>query len=83
MSTSQSAGRVQRTPTKVIFYTAVGCPFCPLVKNRLLKLKTEMGFDIEEIDVTLKPQLLLAKGISAVPVIEVGDQRWTGNATSE
>jgi glutaredoxin len=79
----RAAREMQRTPAHVVLYTAFGCPFCPLVKDRLLKLKTKMGFDLEEVDVTLKPNLLIAKGISAVPIVEVGDRKWIGNATSE
>lgn len=60
-------------------YTAVGCPFCPLVKQRLLALQVQMGFELEEVDVTLKPDLLIAKGIRAVPVVEVGEQRVVGS----
>ena len=42
-----------------------------------------MGFKLKEIDVTLKPDLLISKGIKALPVIEVGKNKLTGNATSE
>jgi glutaredoxin len=79
----RAARGMQQTPAHVVLYTAFGCPFCPLVKNRLLNLKTKMGFDLEEVDVTLKPNLLRAKGISAVPVVEVAGRKWIGNATSE
>jgi hypothetical protein len=33
--------------------------------------------------VTLKPDLLVSKGIKALPVVEIGDTHRTGNATSE
>ncbi|MCZ7568273.1 MAG: hypothetical protein M5U01_06775 [Ardenticatenaceae bacterium] len=42
-----------------------------------------MGFDVEEVDLTLKPDLLVAKGIRAVPVVAAGEQRLVGHATSE
>ena len=42
-----------------------------------------MGFELTETDVTLRPDLLIAKGIRALPVVEVGDARWVGNATSQ
>ncbi len=67
---------------KVTLYTAVGCPFCPIVRHRLHALKEQLGFELEEIDVTLKPGLLLAKGIRAVPVVEVGGHTHLGNATT-
>jgi glutaredoxin len=79
----QPAQSVVRVPTKVTLYTALGCPFCPLVKRRLMALRERMDFSLEEIDVTLKPGVLIAKGIRAVPVIEAGDRRLVGNATSE
>ena len=79
----KSAENVQPTKTGVTLYTGVGCPFCPLVKKRLTELQSRMGFDLREIDVTLKPDLLIAKGIRALPVIEVGQARWVGNGTSE
>jgi len=79
----QSPQAVSQVHAKVTLYTALGCPFCPMVKRRLLALQTEMGFNLEEVDVTLKPDLLIAKGIHAVPVIEVGEQRLVGHATSE
>ncbi len=77
------ANEVDRAAAKVIHYTAQGCPFCPVVKRRLLALQEKMAFDLEEVDVTLRPDLLIAKGIRAVPVVEVGEQRLIGHATSE
>ena len=79
----QPAQRLERVPTKVRLYTALGCPFCPMVKRRLMALQERMDFTLEEIDVTLKPGVLFAKGIRAVPVIEAGERCLTGNATSE
>jgi glutaredoxin len=84
-------GSVADTPAKetppsravVNFYTGAGCPFCPIVKKRLKELQSTMGFTLKEIDVTLRPEILIAKGIRALPVIEVGDSRWIGNATSD
>ena len=74
---------IHLSKARVVLYTGVGCPFCPIVKKRLTELQSKMGFDLAEIDVTLKPDLLVAKGIRALPVIEVGDSRWIGNGTSE
>jgi glutaredoxin len=67
---------------KVTLYTAVGCPFCPIVRRRLHALRREQGFELEEIDVTLRPRLLVAKGIRAVPVVEVDGRAHIGNATT-
>jgi glutaredoxin len=77
------AQSMERVRARVRLYTAVGCPFCPVVKRRLMALRQMMDFSLEEIDVTLKPGILLAKGIRAVPVIEAGDRRVAGNLTSE
>jgi glutaredoxin len=79
----QPAQSLARVPAKVTLYTALGCPFCPVVKRRLMALREQMDFSLEEVDVTLKPGVLIAKGIRAVPVIEAGDRRLAGNATSE
>ncbi len=67
----------------VTLYTGVGCPFCPLVRRRLKALRSTMGFELIETDVTLKPNLVVSKGIRALPVIEVGQAQWVGNATSQ
>jgi len=67
---------------KVRLYTALGCPFCPVVKRRLMALRETMEFSLEEIDVTLKPGVLMEKGIRAVPVVEAGGRVLGGNATS-
>jgi hypothetical protein len=40
-----------------------------------------MSFSLQEVDVTLPPVILVAKGIRAVPVLEVGGRRLDGNAT--
>jgi glutaredoxin len=74
---------IQPIKIDVILYTGVGCPFCPIVKNRLKELQLKMGFDLKEIDVTLRPELLIQKGIRALPVVEVEKAHWVGNATSE
>jgi hypothetical protein len=53
-----------------------------VVKGRLTALREKMNFSLEEVDITLRPGILVAKGIRAVPVVEVGDRRLDGNATS-
>ena len=68
--------------TKVQFYTAAGCPFCPLVDERLTRLQRQMGFELETVHVTYRPELV-ARGISAVPVVAIGDRRLVGNATTD
>jgi glutaredoxin len=77
------AGEGGSSQPEVTLYKAVGCPFCPIVEERLDRLEGEGGFTLRKIDVTLRPGTLAAKGIKAVPVVEVGGQRLTGNATSQ
>ena len=79
----QPARNPPHAPTKVTLYTALGCPFCPVVKRRLMALRQTMAFSFEEIDVTLRPGVLMEKGIRAVPVVEAGERCIAGNATSE
>lgn len=67
---------------RVRMYSSLGCPFCPIVEQRLRALQEEMGFEFACIDVTLRPDLVKAKGIKSVPVVEVDDRRLVGNATS-
>ena len=70
-------------PVAVNFYSFFSCPFCPIVLARLQALQKQMSFTLETFDVTLKPQMLLTKGIRSVPVVEVGDHRLIGNSTTE
>lgn len=79
----QPAPNVAHVPTKVTLYMALGCPFCPVVRRRLMALRETMEFSLEEIDVTFRPGVLIAKGIRAVPVVEAGERFLAGNATSE
>jgi glutaredoxin len=79
----QPAADVVRTAASVRLYTGLGCPFCPIVKRRLTELQSRMSFDLHEVDITFKPELLVSKGIRALPVIEIGEARWIGNGTSQ
>jgi glutaredoxin len=72
-----------QAPVAVTYYSFLGCPFCPIVLQRLLALQKQMGFTLTKIDVTLKPQLLANKHIQSVPVVEVGHNRLVGNSTTE
>jgi glutaredoxin len=67
---------------RVKLYTANVCPFCPIVKRRLADLRRQMGFEVDEIDVTFRPDLVRAKGLRSVPVVEAGGRLLVGNATS-
>jgi glutaredoxin len=69
--TDEAAETVAPAPVKVTLYTALGCPFCPLLEERLETLRKTAGFALEKIDVTLRPDLLSSKGIRSVPAVEV------------
>jgi len=74
---------VKKNHVEVTFYSHKGCPFCPILRRRLEGLQEQMDFVLKEIDVTLKPQVAASKGIKSVPVLDVGDSRLVGNATTE
>jgi hypothetical protein len=73
---------VVRGQPRVILYTATVCPFCPIIRQRLAALRTTMPFELEEVDVTLRPALVLEKGLRSVPVLEAGGRYLVGNATT-
>jgi len=90
-STALGYGPVTDEPVKaagassaasVTLYTAVGCPFCPLIEKRLDELKRTLGFSLRKIDVTARPGLLASKGIRSVPAVEIGARFLTGLVTS-
>ncbi len=67
----------------VTLYTGLGCPFCPIVKRRLKELQSKMAFQLHEVDITFRPELLVSSGIRALPIVEIGEARWIGNGTSQ
>jgi len=69
-------------PLHVTLYTASVCPFCPIIKRRLADLQRRSRFEVEEIDVTFRPEIIRAKGLRSVPVLEAGGHLLVGNATS-
>jgi glutaredoxin len=71
-------GQLQR----VRLYTANVCPFCPILKRRLAELQRHGPFELEEIDVTFRPDVIRAKGLRSVPVVEANGRLLVGNATS-
>ncbi|MGH9686373.1 MAG: glutaredoxin family protein [Candidatus Acidiferrales bacterium] len=77
------ASSVSKAHVEVTAYFHNGCPFCPILKRRLEALQKEMGFTLKEIDLTLQPRIAANRGIKSVPVVEVGDNRLVGNATTE
>ncbi len=77
-----SAPALAGPPPRVVLYTANVCPFCPIVKRRLTDLQQRMGFELEELDVTFRPEVIRAKGLRSVPVVEANGRLLVGNATS-
>ena len=78
-----AASNTPQLKQPVTMYSSMGCPFCPLVEGRLRELEKKMGFDFRYVDVTLKPALVRGKKIRSVPVVEVGDRRLVGHATTQ
>jgi glutaredoxin len=74
---------MKKASVQVTYYVLLGCPFCPIVEQRLKTLQDKMNFSLSKIDLTLRPQLAMSKGIRSVPVVEVGEDRVIGNATTE
>lgn len=67
---------------RVTLYTANVCPFCPILKRRLADLQQQHPFEVEEVDVTFRPEIIRAKGLRSVPVLEANGRLLVGNATS-
>jgi glutaredoxin len=70
------------TLQSVTLYTANVCPFCPIIKRRLAELQRQHRFEVDEVDVTFRPEIIRAKGLRSVPVLEAGGRLLVGNATS-
>jgi glutaredoxin len=92
ISRSMGYGSVTDTPAPVVsnggvrqevtLYTANVCPFCPIIRRRLTELQRQGGFEVREIDVTFRPEIVRAKRLRSVPVLEAGGEFLIGNATS-
>jgi glutaredoxin len=67
---------------RVTLYTANVCPFCPIIRRRLAGLQRQRPFELDEVDVTFRPEIIRAKGLRSVPVIEANGRTLVGNATS-
>ena len=80
--TPAAAASVPNTLPDVTLYTANVCPFCPIVKQRLEDLRRDHKFDVHQVDVTFRPEIIRAKGLRSVPVLEANGEFLVGNATS-
>ena len=74
----EPAGQLPR----VTLYTANVCPFCPILKRRLAELQRHSPFEVEDVDVTFRPDVLRARGLRSVPVVEANGRLLVGKATS-
>lgn len=59
----------------VTLYTASVCPFCPIVRHRLMALRRQTEFELRDIDVTFRREIIRAKGLRSIPVLEVEGRR--------
>lgn len=82
VDTPAAAPATSGTLPAVTLYTASVCPFCPIVRRRLADLQRQHGFEVREIDVTFRPEIVRAKGLQSVPVLEANGRLLVGNATS-
>lgn len=80
--TASRSGSLADSAPHVTLYTASVCPFCPIMRRRLTELQRHSRFDLQEIDVTFRPELVWEKGLRSVPVLEANGQFLVGNATS-
>jgi hypothetical protein len=74
---------LKKSSVEVTYYFLLGCPFCPIVEQRLKALRDKMDFGLTRIDLTFRPEVAANRGIRSVPVVEVGADRIIGNATTE
>jgi glutaredoxin len=58
----------------VRLYTAAGCHLCERARDVLLTLQDELGFELEEVDITGVPELE-AEYREWLPVVEIGGRR--------
>ena len=92
LSTVMGYGSVTDTPApagipvpplpRVTLYSASVCPFCPIVRRRLVELQQQAPFELVEVDVTFRPEIVRSKGFRSVPVLEANGRWLVGNATS-
>jgi glutaredoxin len=80
--TAAESGPLANPAPHVTLYTASVCPFCPIMRRRLAELQRHNRFEVQEIDVTFRPEIVRAKGLRSVPVLEANGQFLVGNATS-
>ena len=60
-------------PLTLRIYSKPDCCLCDVAKERLLELQTELGFALEEIDISTSPELLDRYG-EIIPLVELAGE---------
>jgi glutaredoxin len=59
---------------RVTLFEAEGCHLCERARGQLRELQAELGFELEEVDITGDPELE-ARHREWLPVVEIDGQR--------
>jgi glutaredoxin len=59
---------------EVVLYSAPGCHLCERARETLDVLRAELGFDLDEVDITGVPELE-ERYRELLPVVEIGGRR--------
>jgi glutaredoxin len=62
------------TAARVVLYTAEGCHLCERARATLAELSDELGFELEEVDITGEPALE-ERYREWIPVVEIEGER--------
>jgi len=57
----------------VVLYKAEGCHLCERARAKLMELRDELEFELEEVDIGLDPELE-ARYRESIPVVEINGQ---------
>jgi glutaredoxin len=58
----------------VVLYSGQGCSLCEHARSQLERLQVELGFELEEVDITGVDELE-ARYREWLPVVEIGGER--------
>jgi len=65
---------VASTPRRVVLFKAEGCHLCERAQGQLLRLRDELGFEYEEVDIGGVPELE-ERYREWLPVVEIDGER--------
>ena len=60
--------------SRVVLYSAAGCHLCDAARDVLERVRADVGFELEEVDVTGVPELE-AEHREWLPVVEIDGER--------